>query len=175
FETTDGDIILQSSDKVQFRVFKNILSLVSPFFHNMFTLPSQADQPQVQVVECTEDGRVLQVILQCCYPPVASSAGMAAPKIKELDLDLTWRCLEATIKFELETVQPRFEQQFGDLCYEQPLACFAISTIRGWKEHAKKTADLLLQIAIPFGSPVKELDGLAAFDFHRLISYHICC
>ncbi|KAI0255963.1 hypothetical protein BJV78DRAFT_1113987, partial [Lactifluus subvellereus] len=39
FDDADADIILRSSDQVNFHVYKVILSVASPFFKDMFSLP----------------------------------------------------------------------------------------------------------------------------------------
>ncbi|KAF9240602.1 hypothetical protein BU15DRAFT_73833 [Melanogaster broomeanus] len=44
FDNIDADVILRSSDNVDFRVFKIILSLTSPVFKDMFTLPQPDNQ-----------------------------------------------------------------------------------------------------------------------------------
>ena len=44
FDDLQADLILQSSDKVHFRVFKPILSIASPIFKDMFSIPSPPSQ-----------------------------------------------------------------------------------------------------------------------------------
>ena len=43
FDHSLADVILRSSDKIDFRVFKLFLSLASPVFETMFSLPQPTE------------------------------------------------------------------------------------------------------------------------------------
>ncbi|ETW75378.1 hypothetical protein HETIRDRAFT_456000 [Heterobasidion irregulare TC 32-1] len=45
FDEPHADVILRSSDNTDFRVYENILSLASPFFRELFSLPQPPDEP----------------------------------------------------------------------------------------------------------------------------------
>ena len=70
FDNAGADVVLLSSDKVHFHVFKNILSIASPVFADMFTLPSPPSEKlhEVQVVSLTEHSTALDVALHHIYP-----------------------------------------------------------------------------------------------------------
>ncbi|KAF8334638.1 uncharacterized protein EI90DRAFT_2847515, partial [Cantharellus anzutake] len=62
----DGDVILRSTDGVEFRVHKYILSISSPFFSSMFTLPQTSGE--TQTIEIAEDAKTLDALLRFIYP-----------------------------------------------------------------------------------------------------------
>lgn len=85
-----GGVVLRSSDKVEFKVYKNILALASPFFKVMFSLPKQLRSdaeilPEsssipstpscaqetidgLPVIDLTETGKTLSTLLRMIYP-----------------------------------------------------------------------------------------------------------
>ena len=71
-ETSDGDVILRSSDGVMFRTHKVILSLASPFFRDMFSLP-QTGAPldctgNGSIIPFTESSESIDILLRVVYP-----------------------------------------------------------------------------------------------------------
>jgi hypothetical protein len=71
FDDAWADLILRSSDGVPFRVFKIILSLASPIFTDMFSIPppvSQQSDDQIPMVDLSEHSKVLDVALCHIYP-----------------------------------------------------------------------------------------------------------
>ncbi len=66
FSFPDGDIILRSADGIDLRVHISLLSLASPFFRDMFSLPQTSNE--VQTIEMTEKADVLVAILELIYP-----------------------------------------------------------------------------------------------------------
>ena len=71
FDDARADLILQSSDKVQFRVFKIICYLASPIFADMFSIPSPpSEKPhdEARVVPLSEHSTALDIALRHIYP-----------------------------------------------------------------------------------------------------------
>ncbi|KAJ6620794.1 hypothetical protein B0H10DRAFT_2188372 [Mycena sp. CBHHK59/15] len=70
FDDTAADVILQSSDNIHFYFHKLLLSLASPIFADMFTLPQpsgKCDNPR-HVVSVSEDSETLRRLLQWYDP-----------------------------------------------------------------------------------------------------------
>ncbi|KAH9024474.1 hypothetical protein EDB83DRAFT_2428361 [Lactarius deliciosus] len=66
-----ADVMIQSSDLVNFRVNKVVLSVSSPFFADMFSLPQPPDNDVVDglpVVRLSEDAELLSRLLTMLYP-----------------------------------------------------------------------------------------------------------
>jgi BTB/POZ domain len=71
FEVPDANLIIRSSDNVNFRVHKSLLAMVSPFFKDLLSLPQPSDGeiidglPVVQLPECSE---LLMCLISILYP-----------------------------------------------------------------------------------------------------------
>ncbi|KAF8262692.1 hypothetical protein EI94DRAFT_1743016, partial [Lactarius quietus] len=66
-----ADVIVRSSDHVDFRVHKSILACSSPVFNDMFSLPQPSDDEAVdglQIVELTEDSELVRALITALYP-----------------------------------------------------------------------------------------------------------
>ena len=75
FDEADADVILRSSDHVDFRVHKVILSLASPVFKDIFNMSqpphlTDTDEPHndLQVIAVEEDADTLDFVLRNIYP-----------------------------------------------------------------------------------------------------------
>ena len=75
FDHAKADIILCSSDNVDFCAFKLFLSLASPVFEMLFDIPQPVGESEDQeikdglvVVPVTEDSKTLNALLHFCYP-----------------------------------------------------------------------------------------------------------
>jgi hypothetical protein len=69
-----ADVILQSSDLVNFRVHRSVLATSSPFFRDMFSLPQPSNEVttrELPVVRVSEDAEVLSCLISMLYhvPP----------------------------------------------------------------------------------------------------------
>jgi BTB/POZ domain len=71
FEVPGANIIIRSSDLVDFRVHKSALALVSPFFEDLLSLPQPSDSETVDglpVVQLSEDSELLNSLVSIIYP-----------------------------------------------------------------------------------------------------------
>ncbi|EIW58566.1 uncharacterized protein TRAVEDRAFT_84885, partial [Trametes versicolor FP-101664 SS1] len=97
FPKPDADVIPRSSNGVEFRVHKAILSEASPVFESMLTPPqpsatpsnpsisgSQATAPaELPVVDMSDPSEVLDRLLRLCYPP-SEDPDPAPPSPREI-------------------------------------------------------------------------------------------
>ncbi|KAJ7758425.1 hypothetical protein B0H14DRAFT_3598393 [Mycena olivaceomarginata] len=95
-----ADVILRSSDLVDFYTHKTILSFASPVFANMFTLPqsvSEADPTRDgrPVVHLSESSEAVEKFLILCYPRFTNSDGLR-------DLDGVDGAYEAAGKYDIQ-------------------------------------------------------------------------
>ncbi|KAI0316422.1 hypothetical protein OF83DRAFT_1084270 [Amylostereum chailletii] len=70
FARPDADVILRSSDNVDFGVYKATLAMASPVFESMFSLPnpSGSQEATVQVCQMTEGSKTLNTLLSMIFP-----------------------------------------------------------------------------------------------------------
>jgi hypothetical protein len=67
----DADLIIRSSDLVDFRVHMSLLALTSPIFKDLLSLPQPSDSESVDglpVVQLFEDSELLNSLVSMLYP-----------------------------------------------------------------------------------------------------------
>ncbi|KAF7369608.1 BTB domain-containing protein [Mycena venus] len=79
FHSPDTDVILRSSAGADFRSYRAVLSMVSPVFRDMFTLPQHTSASALPVVEVSETAAVLDRALRFFRP----GAQPAVPTLNE--------------------------------------------------------------------------------------------
>ena len=71
FEVPDANIIIRSSDLVDFRVHKSVLAMSSPVLKDRLSLPQPSDSETfdgLPVVELSEDSELLNSLVSMLYP-----------------------------------------------------------------------------------------------------------
>ena len=176
FDHAKADIILRSSDNVDFRVFKLFLSLASPFFETFFDVPQPAEDGDQEikdglaVVSITEDSKTLDSLLRLCYPCTLADD----PKLEVLQDAM--EVLEVARKYSLDVVEQKARQAIADpkILEAEPLRCFAIAHRGRLREETLLAAKYTLtQPLIP--SWFQEVDLVTATDLLSLLTYHKKC
>ncbi|KAG6381731.1 hypothetical protein JVT61DRAFT_335 [Boletus reticuloceps] len=177
FDHAKADIILRSSDNINFRVFKLFLSLASPFFETLFDIPQPAEESRDQEVEdglvvipVMEDSKTLDALLRFCYPCTLAED----PNIEVLKdaMDI----LEAARKYSLDAIEKKARQAIANpkILEAEPLRCFAIAHRGRLQEETLLAARYTLtQPLIP--SWFQEIELLTATDLLSLLTYHKKC
>ncbi|KAJ7224115.1 hypothetical protein GGX14DRAFT_648551 [Mycena pura] len=186
FNDEGADVIVRSSeDKVDFRVHRAVLSMASPFFGTMFSLP-QGDtavlggntRDGLPVVEFAEDKGTLAVLLRLCYP-----AHMVLDCIDALRLlptiELVLSVLVAADKYQMDGVERLARSAFVDIRFldsESPaLRLFALAVKNGLHAEAKVWARHTLSAPVLGQYYIRELEYITAATYHRLQTYHVLC
>ncbi|KAH7890928.1 hypothetical protein F5I97DRAFT_107463 [Phlebopus sp. FC_14] len=170
FDSVDADVILRSSDNVDFRVFKVILSLASPVFKSSFSLPQHNNQTaSPPIIELPEDSTTLQATLLLCYPgsnPTFASFSSA------------WNFAAALLKYDMEIViQQAKVILLSQFVESHTVSLYALACHYGWRDVAERSAAEALKIK-DLGRTttyVDEMESMTAAAFQRLVSYHIAC
>jgi hypothetical protein len=71
FDVPDANLVVQSSDFVNYRVHKPILAMASPVFKDLFSLPQPSDNEYVDglpMVQLSEDSDLLNTLVSMLYP-----------------------------------------------------------------------------------------------------------
>ncbi|KAG5725046.1 hypothetical protein E4T56_gene12402 [Termitomyces sp. T112] len=178
FDNPDADIILRSSDQphpTDFRVFKFLLSLASPFFAAAFTLPQPLvdSSEDVPVMEMEENAKTLRTILGFCYP-------ISVHPLPRLTTPEDVRAIfQAAEKFEMKGIQNHIREALVDEFLEdKPVSVFAIACHYGWKEVVDQAAYRFLALPILVDSPPADessLDLISAATYTRLLRYRKEC
>ncbi|EIM83866.1 uncharacterized protein STEHIDRAFT_159481 [Stereum hirsutum FP-91666 SS1] len=177
FDDRDADVILRSCDLVDFRVFKLVLSLASPVFKSMFTLPQSLSSSQstvaddddhrdgIPIVRLSEDARTLEDVLRSFYPVsvpcVDSMEGIA-------------RVLAVAEKYEIDTFRRRAREMLLNRVDEDPVSAYTIAVRFQIEAIVAKAAIAFLTIhhttIMKCSSPLLSL--ITAEQFRRLLSFH---
>ena len=177
FDHAKADIILRSSDNIDFRVFKLFLSLASPFFETLFDIPQPAEEVGDQevkdglaVVCVTEDSKTLDALLRFCYPCTLADD----PKMEVLQdaADI----LEAARKYSLDVIETKARRAIANpkILEVESLRCFAIAHRGRLREETLLAAKYTLsQPLIP--SWFQEVELITATDLLSLLAYHKKC
>ncbi|KAI0063632.1 hypothetical protein BV25DRAFT_1837583 [Artomyces pyxidatus] len=172
-DTARADIILRSSDGVDFRVYKNILSLASPVFGTMFSLPQPAEpydggdevRHGLPVLPLTEDAHTLNIVLRWCYP-------VAVPRLTSLSVI---RCVfQAAHKYAMDDLCDSVELDLLGAMDADPLGVFAVATSFGLETSAAQAATRTLQLPLAaLHSP--ELHRISSGQYYALLAYRLTC
>jgi hypothetical protein len=185
FDDPNAEIILRSSDNVDFYVFKLFLSFSSSVFRDMFFIPQPVDNglgssgfsEQTQkdglpVISMTEPSEVVEKLLMFCYPKWGAEPVME-------DLDEVQTILVAANKYDMEGVRGHIQKiLMASKALEDEighLRVFGIACRYGMKEAAMEAMRRTLNHPVLGRSYVKELDHISPNAYHQLLDYHWRC
>ncbi|KAI5995571.1 hypothetical protein EDD15DRAFT_607101 [Pisolithus albus] len=173
FDRVDADVILLSSDNVEFWVFKSILLLVSPVFESMFgangsrTSRSDTFAPTFQV---SESSTTLDTLLRLIYPTTTPTSQ---------SYDDAKAFLEAIAKYEVTDLILKRAKHMVSAKYMEKhfMSLYALSGRFRWKDLALAAARESLRLdilhdTVPY---VQEMEEITAASYHRLLLYHRAC
>jgi hypothetical protein len=168
FDDAKADLILQSSDKVHFRVFKVVLSLASPIFADMLSIPSPPSQKpldEVQVVPLSEHSTALDAALRHIYP-------MRPPKVDPLhDASIL---AEFARKYQVEALDKFITDYLMDSIERDPVGVYAIAVTYGYDDIGANAAQSCLHL--PFsGLQSPYMRCATADNILELVRYHVAC
>lgn len=176
FDHAAADVILRSSDNVDFRVFKLFLSFGSPFFEDLFSLPQSASggsetRDGLPVVPVSETASILRMLLAMSYPMGAVDQP-ALDKLEEVDM-----LLDAAIKYGMERVEKKVREALvAPPCLRgNEVRVFAIACRHKLEVEVNAAARASLEHPILEMESGPELKLLSADTFFRLLKYHQAC
>ncbi|KAJ7768131.1 hypothetical protein DFH07DRAFT_736513 [Mycena maculata] len=170
FHEPRGDVILRSSDGIDFYVYRIVLSLASPIFEHMFSSPQpQSESDTLPVVQMAESALILDRSLRFFYPgaePVVDS------------LDQLCDILELLIgKYDAQSLVSMAKRFLRDYIYAEPLACLAVAIRQKWQDIARAAARKCL--SLPLLTPTYKLPDLwkhvPGNAYYQLLQYHYRC
>ncbi|KAG6334362.1 hypothetical protein ID866_4723 [Astraeus odoratus] len=179
FNGSNADVILRTVDNVDFRFYKLLLSLASPFFANMFALPqpsptdSSADETKygLPIIPVSEKSAIMRKLLSFCSPVYDTDV----PALENLDIVMS--VLDAVDKYDMKRVgkfivnmisAPRFLEK-------EPMRVFAIACRYRAEEESTIACRYMLRFAVWELAHVAELDFISGSDYQRLVRYHASC
>ncbi|KAF9780968.1 hypothetical protein BJ322DRAFT_987905, partial [Thelephora terrestris] len=166
FGPPDGDIILRTPTR-DFRVHKLILSLASPIFKDMFSIPQPTPAARgvdVEVVDVTDPTRGLDLVLTFIYP-------FPPPNVDSLDLLVEG--LVIADKYDIDGARTELRLRLAKFMKAQPLRVYAIASRFGFEEEAEAASSLTTGIYLPALADLPDdLKDISATTYHKLVRLH---
>jgi hypothetical protein len=170
----NADIIIQSCDFINFRVHKLVLSLSSPCFGDMFSLPQPSDQEDIDglpVVRLSEDADVLNCLLTMLYP---------IPSIIPNSYNKTLMLLAASQKYDMDGIQSRIRAEMQSKKLPMPTGpatfhAYAIASLGGLSPEKETLARLTLDFPMTFEYLSDQLPFFEGWVLRDLIRFRKCC
>lgn len=165
----DADVIIQSSDSVNFRVRRSILATSSPFYGDLFSLPQPSDHVVVDgfpVVHLPEDAEVLDSLIPWLYH--------VPPNLPDSD-DKILTLLAACQKYDMTTIQSSIRAEVSRRGLLLPTGAetfhvYAVAYRKRLIPEMKVAARLTLGHPMTFeylGKALRSFEGCALFDLSR--------
>jgi len=170
FNVPNGDIILraQGPPARDFRVHKLLLTLASPFFVDMFSLPQPArsdGEGELAVVDVTDPPQALDLVLRLIYP------SFLPPNIDNLDLLVEG--LVVADKYNIESARASLRMQLTKFINDAPLRVYAIASRFGFDEEAEAASSLTTTRYLPALTDLPDdMKYVPVSAYHKLVILH---
>ncbi|KAH9022498.1 hypothetical protein EDB84DRAFT_1441191 [Lactarius hengduanensis] len=169
FDIPDANIIVRSSEKVNFPVHKSVLAMSSPFFKDLLSLPQPPDDELVDglpVIQLSEDADLLNSLISLLYP---------IPPVIPDSYEKVFALLAACQKYDMESVQSNIRAGIKLGTFPAPVeaeafrAC-AIAGSMGLAPELENAARLTSGLPMTFeslGEQLRSFKGRALYDLVR--------
>src|SRR5712675_845171 len=174
FNRKDADLIIRSSDQIDFHVHQSNLGMASVVFEDMFTVPGPSPREQGQnkpVINLTEDSETLHRLLTLLYPIEHST-----PETLEDALSLLVACQ----KYQMDSTIARIRSLLKD--HEPPLftaqnsfRAYGVARQYHLKEEALVAGRLTLERSLDFDECGEDLHFISGADLVKLWRYRAEC
>ena len=166
FCADDADVVIRTAEPLDFHVHKPILSLVSPVFKAMFTLPQPPTNTPDTLphIDVEESAGTWENILRTIYP-------MSHPIIDNLD-DLESLLLTAK-KYEMRPIIDIYKKGLENPTFirEYPLRLYAIACTHGLEDQAKYVARNAKLLTVTKQFDAGDPRGVTLGSYHNLVSF----
>jgi BTB/POZ domain len=165
FDSADADLIIKSSDGIEFRVFKRILSEGSIFFQTMFTLPTDGTSERTPTVDITESSPIISTLLQFLYP-VPDPAVKSLGELNDL--------IAVAIKYDMHGVQHSLRKLLVSQSFvaSDPFAAFTIALRHQLVEEIKIIAGWTFSVSLLDMPLTDDHRYITGFEFFQLLKLH---
>ena len=171
FDDPKADVVFKTSDGVEVRTYNFLLSLASPLFESMFSLPQPVEDTQKGAIDVPEDSESFMKLLRWCDHRVSPS----------MDLENLLDALVLADKYDMACIISRVEIALTSILEDQAdaedtLSIFAIAYKLRLEDLMKFAARCtLLTPELDEFPHVKELELIPATAMHQLSKYHSSC
>jgi len=163
FNHASSNIILRSSDNVEFMCSESILMHASPILAEAIANCSRENRGQLRdlpMISVPENCRILQALLQICYP-------MEEPAIE--GLDDTVALYATAVKYQMSFAATFARRKFARNIGTDPLRAYFIAMKHQWVEEARIAAKQAVFLVLD--SWVPEMEEVSASAYRQLLDY----
>jgi hypothetical protein len=170
-----ADIVLQSSDLVNFRVHRWVLATSSPFFRDMFSLPqpsNEVEPHELPVVRVSEAAEVLNSLISILYP---------VPSEMPHSIDNILALLAATEKYDMGAVQSSIRAEVSRKKLLSPtdsgrvFHVYAVACSKRLIPEMGTAARLTLDYPLTFESIGEVLRSFDSWTLRGLVDFRLRC
>ena len=166
--SSNGNLILRSSDSVDFPIAEALIRFVSPFIDTKFPLKDDEKIDGRPVIIVPERSEVLRGLLNIIYPGGDDDHDV-------LDCHLFGEMVRAARKLEISTAEKQLKKQGTALACKEPLRMYAIATSFDFVEVAKIAALNTLSEPLQDMTFVEEFNQITGADLFRLMRFRFSC
>jgi hypothetical protein len=176
FDEASADIAIRSSDQIEFRVHKLILTHASPVLQTLFGLPqAEADalagqEGRLPVVPVPQDAETLADFLRFCYP-------MMPPRPRSMDKLVA--LINAAQYYQVDEFTSYLQEILlsAEFLPQNSNRAYALACRWDWKNVAEKAAKSSLRVELDLRSlaDIPEMADMPAVSLIRLLDYRNRC
>jgi hypothetical protein len=174
---SNADIVLRSSDLIDFHVHRSVLAASSPFFRDMFSLPQppsnhDSESPDGRpIVHLSEDAEVLNSLISMLYP--------VPPDIPD-SKDSILALLAAAQKYDMVTIQSSIRAEVNRRGLLSPrraeaFRMYAVACGKRLMPEMESIARLTLEYPLTFESLGEALRSFEGWALNDLADFHWRC
>ena len=169
FTTDDGDVILRAGpepgSKHDFRVHKNVLSLLSPVFKGLFQVaqPDSGRGEPLPIVPITDIPETVDLLLRFIYPGHVPPIVSDPPTLSTL--------MTIADKYGIQTVSHAVKEGLADekILEKDPFGVYVVARRWSFLDEAKGAARGLTLVKIAKSPSSRDPQAIASDDFLRLV------
>ncbi|KAF8347922.1 hypothetical protein F5887DRAFT_954745 [Amanita rubescens] len=164
-----ADLVLRSSDSIDFFVVAAVVRLISPVFDQIFPLKEHESKDGRPVILVRESSRVLLPLLRIVYHDI--------DELDTADCQLYRDIVLAVRKYEMTSIERKLQKQIAtsSLIFSEPLRIYILAIIIGL-EHVQKGAALnTLSRPLQEMTYTSELNLITGADLYRLVRFRFRC
>jgi len=174
FDISDTNLIIRSSDLVDFRVHKSILAMASPFFKDLLSLPQPSDGEIADghpVVQLSESSELLNGLISILYP---------VPTVMPKSYEKVLYLLAACQKYDMASAQSFIRAEVSRGASPGPkdaeaFPAYAIATAKELIPEMENAARLTLDHPMTFKSLGEGLRLFEGWALRDLVGYRRRC
>ena len=170
-DVPDANVILRSSDKVNFRVHQGVLALSSPFFKDLLSLPQPPDNEPIDglpIVQVPENAELLNSLISLLYPILP-----VKPRSYKKVFTLLATCQKYDMVSTLSYIREEVDRgSFPEIDRSEAFTAFGIASSLGLGPEKDDPAGLTLGLPISFESLGEELRSFKGSALGDLLLYH---